>query len=286
LPALLHRALSEADPELADCVAVESWSGEEGSALEDAALRIAERVVVYGGLEAVRSIRSRLPATTPLVAYHHRISVGAVAREVLDAEATARQVARDVAHAASLFDQRGCVSPHVVWVETGGRVVPARWAALLAEELDAAGRVLPAAPPDPSLASRIQQLRATAELRRASGEGDLTWMGGGWTVLFETGNRPLEGCGGRTVRVRPLETLADLAGVLEGYGPLLQTLALAGPPKVRSELAERLARTGLTRVTGFREQPWPPPWWRHDGQGPLLALVRWIGLEEGEAQTR
>jgi hypothetical protein len=44
-------------------------------------------------------------------------------------------------------------------------------------------------------------------------------------------------------------------------------------------VAEALARVGVTRVTAFSEVPFPPPWWHHDGVGPLGALVRWVDLD-------
>jgi len=47
-------------------------------------------------------------------------------------------------------------------------------------------------------------------------------------------------------------------------------------------LANSLANFGLTRVTTFDRQPWPPAWWRHDGTEPLRALVDWVELEEGD----
>jgi hypothetical protein len=281
LPSLLLRGLEEEDARLACAAAVEYWPGEDGSALETAALRSADRVVVYGGLDTVDSIRRRLPPTTPMVAYHHRISVGGVTRAALHSEESARAAAGEAALAAVLFEQRGCVSPHLIWVEEGGHVSPPKWAALLGESLEETEAVLPAAPLEAGLATEIQQLRAAAEVRGAAGSADLALGGekGSWTVLFESGDRPIGTCGGRTVRVRAIEELGLLAEVLEPYGSVLQSIAVAGSAEARLGVAERLVRSGITRVTSFRDQPWPPPWWRHDGQGPLLALVRWVAVE-------
>jgi hypothetical protein len=204
-----------------------------------------------------------------------------VTREALRSPGEAGRVAADAAYAVALFEQRGCVSPHVVWVETGGEVSPRRWSEILGEALAEVEALLPAAPLQAALAAEIQQLRAAAELRAAAGSGDLVRAGtaGGWTVLFEPADRPIETSGGRTVRVRPIDGLGGLSDLLRPYGPLLQSIAVAGPASSRKSVASALARSGITRVTGFRDQPWPPPWWRHDGQGPLLALVRWVGVE-------
>ena len=294
LPMLFARGLREADPEVGRGVAVEYWSGGEGGALEEEALERAGLVVAYGGNETIRALRARLPSTTPLVAYHHRVSVGAIGRGMLGAdgapggdagdsgdEAPARRLAREAALAVATFDQRGCVSPHAIWVEEGGETSPAEWAGLLARELETVAADLPSGPPEPEVVSSVQQLRGAAEMRAAAGKGDRVFGGsrGAWTVLYEEDPVFLPSCLGRTVRVKPLERLEDLTKHLAPFGSVLQTVALEAESGRRVRLAGLLARVGATRVTTFRRQPWPPPWWRHDGKGPLEALIRWISLE-------
>lgn len=281
LSCLLARAVAEADETLAAAVAVVYWPGGVGSALEEAALRAAEQVVAYGGPDALVRLRERVPAATPFLVYPHRMSMGAVGREALSTEAGALLVAEEAARAVAMFDQRGCVSPQVVWVEDGGSVTPRAWARVLAKALAELERTLPQGPPDPAIASRIHQLRGTAELRRASGTEDelITEDGARWTVLFDTDPGPFSPCLGRTVRVRPLSSLERLEDILPAFQPLLQTFAVAGGARTVDRIAEGLVASGVTRITTFVDQPWPPPWWRHDGTGPLLSLVRWTGIE-------
>jgi len=282
LPRLVARAIGEEDAALARSVAVVYWPGGEGDALEEEALARVDRVVIYGGNETVRALRRRLPPTLPLVAYHHRVSVGMVARECLEGEGEARRLARDAARAVATFDQRGCVSPQVIWVEQGGAVAPDAWARLLAEGLEQLDASLPPGPVEEAVASEIQQLRGSAAMREAAGWGDRVFGGGSgsWTVLFESDPAFAPSCLGRTVRVKVLETLETGPEVLSEVGDVLQSVALEAGPERRPAVAERLAREGVTRVTTFRDQPWPPAWWRHDGKGPLEALVRWTSLEQ------
>ena len=281
LSCLLARAVAEADETLAAALAVVYWPGGVGSALEEAALRAAEQVVAYGGPDVLAQLQQRVPAATPLLVYPHRMSMGAVGREALGTEAGALLVAEEAARAVAMFDQRGCVSPQVVWVEEGGSVTPRAWARALAKALAELERTLPQGPPDPAIASRIHQLRGTAELRRASGTEDelITEDGARCTVLFDTDPGPFPPCLGRTVRVRPLSSLERLEHILPAFQPLLQTFAVAGGERTVDRIAESLVASGVTRITTFVDQPWPPPWWRHDGTGPLLSLVRWTGIE-------
>ncbi|MSR22850.1 MAG: hypothetical protein EXR92_04795 [Gemmatimonadetes bacterium] len=281
LSCLAARGIAEEDEALASALAVVYWPGDAGGALEEVAIREADRVVAYGGPVALSRLRERIPASTPLVPYPHRVSMGVVAREALTSPGAARAVATEAARAVAFFDQRGCVSPQAIWVEGGEKITPQEWAAFLADELEGLAKKLPQGSPAAAVASMVHQLRGSAELRKAAGSGDQVFAPprASWTVLYEPDSIPFTPCGGRTVRVRPLESLDRLPEVLYPFRGLLQTLAVAGGEAARSQVAEIAAACGVTRVTTFREQPFPPSWWRHDGQGPLLALVRWVSLE-------
>jgi hypothetical protein len=60
---------------------------------------------------------------------------------------------------------------------------------------------------------------------------------------------------------------------------VLQSVAIAAPDAAADALAASLADIGVTRVTSFRDLPWPPPTWHHDGRGPLRELLRWVDIE-------
>ncbi len=286
LPVLVARALAEADPRVGAALAVAYWPGGSNPPLEALALERARRVVIYGGMDTVSALRRRLPASTPLVAYHHRISAGAVGRGRLESREEARTLARHAAEAVSAYDQRGCVSPHVIWVEEGGGVTPSRWAELLAEAMEEVGTDLPPGPVPEDVAARIQQLRGTAEMQAAAGTGHavLAPEHAGWTVLYEPDFRFEAGCTGRLVRVQGVQRLEAVPTLLEGHGELLQSMALEVKSGRRQELAGALSARGVSRITTFRRQPWPPPWWLHDGKGPLRALVRWSTLERSTSE--
>ncbi|HSR42974.1 MAG TPA: acyl-CoA reductase, partial [Longimicrobiales bacterium] len=281
LPVLFLRALVEADEELARAGAVVYWPGGD-SAAEDAVLAAADLVVAYGSDASVSSVRRRVPAHVPLVRYHHRASAAVVGREALS-EGTVDEVAAAAARAVALFDQRGCVSPQVVWVEEGGESSARTFAAALARALSRLEEELPGPPLTDAEASALQQLRGVVELRAAAGEALEMWSGGeaSWTVVYEEGGASPGGGPPRFVRVRPVADVREVGP--EQLAPLahhLQTVAVAGLGTRRDEVAELLARAGAVRVTSLARSPWPPPWWHHDGAGPLRPLVRWIDLED------
>lgn len=215
-----------------------------------------------------------------MVAYAHRISVGLVGRERLGGLEEARRVAAQAARSVWWYDQRGCVSPHVVWVEQGGRVSPEAWMTLLAQEMDALPR--PTSHREPELSALVQQERGVAELRAAGGGGG-GFLGDkelGWTLLWETDPELRASPLGCTLRVKGVSDLERVPGLLAPHGRHLQSAALeVGSPR-REALATEMGRVGVTRITTFKDQAWPPPWWHHDGGDALRALVRFIALED------
>lgn len=279
LPVLFVRALREEDPALADAVAVVYWPG-GNDVLEGEALRGAEVVTAYGDDETVASLRDRSPVTARFLAYHHRLSLGIVGREALAAEGVHR-VACEVAGSVAFFDQRGCVSPQVIYVEEGGETDPAAFAMRLADALSTVEGRLPGGLLDPVEASTLHQLRGTAEMLAASGSGVEVRHGGGasWTVVFDPGATFAPACVGRVVRVKPVAGAAEVADLVASFAGHLQTVGVAGLGPAAEAVAEALARVGVTRVAAFSDVPFPAPWWRHDGAGPLTALVRWTELD-------
>src|SRR5690606_32859155 len=104
------RALSDADPEIGDCVAVTWWPG-GNETIEEAALARVGLVVHYGGADAIASLRSRAHPRVKFIEHGPRISFAIVRADTADPDAPA-----ELARAVALFDQQGCVSPQVAYI--------------------------------------------------------------------------------------------------------------------------------------------------------------------------
>jgi hypothetical protein len=281
LPTLVLRGLEEEDPALARSAVVVYWPGGADASIpvEDALLSRADLVVAYGGGASVRDLRRRMEPTARLVSYHHRVSFVLLGRDALVGEELERCAAR-TAWAVALFDQRGCVSPHAVIVEDPGRAEA--FAEALARALESLDSELPPGRLSEAEASALQQLRGTAELEAAAGEGVVVRSGGAtpWTVVLDPRAPLRPSCLHRFVRVLAVTDLTQARERVAGLSPYLQSAAVAGVEGERMEsLAEELARVGVLRLTTLEGMPFPPAWWRHDGAGPLEALVRWVELD-------
>lgn len=280
LPALFARALAEEDAGLGACIAITYWPGGD-EALERVALDAADAVVVYGAQEAIAAVRGRTPAAARFIGYGHRLSFGVLAREALANEKAARSAAR-AALAVATFDQQGCVSPHLFYVEVGGDVSPAEWARMLAGEMHELERVLPRGQLAPSEASAIRQLRGEMEFAQFSGAGlelHASAQGTGWTVIHDPDPTFELSCLNRVVRVKPVAQLMEVVEQIRAIAPVLQSVGVEGPEERLAPLEVALARAGASRITPIASLPWPPPSWHHDGVPPLRALVRWCDRE-------
>ena len=278
LPVLFARALAELGSPLHHTLAIAYWAGGD-NALEHAALAAADLVIHYGGEHALADLRQRAPRQLTMLDHGPRVSFAVIARELAHRSPVAAATARAVA----IFDQQGCVSPHIVYVEQGGRAEPQEFAANVAEQLGRLETELPRGRLPAEAAAAAQQLRATVEFRGIAGEGTRLWAGEQlrWSVAFDPDSSFSASCLGRFLWVKPVPDLDHVIERIASYRNILQTVAIAAPRRRAASLAETFAVAGCTRITSLAAMPFPPASWHHDGRGPLRELVHWADWEPG-----
>jgi hypothetical protein len=279
-PALFARSIAAVDAKLGSAVAILPWPGGD-RAIEQAAFGASEAVVASGNDSAIENIRSRVPLTVRFVGHGHKLSFAVIGRESLDPTA-ADQLADRLAYDVSLFDQQGCVSPHLVYVERGGGIAPQDFAERLAMAMASFDRAMPRGLLTVEEAAAIQQARATAEFGELRDEAVRLFASQGgtaWTVIYEDDPAFTPSCLNRVVRVKPVSDLADVPGLVRPFGRHLQSVGTALGCERRERLAEALAPLGVCRICPIGEMPHPPLPWHHDGGQNLLPLLRWVGIE-------
>ena len=274
LTSLFARELHRADDRLRHAVAMQYWPGGTPGydAWEREVLARAGQVVVYGGDDTIESLRARTPATTRLIEHPNRLGVAIVdPRAAPDADGHA-------ARAVALFDQKGCVSTHLILL-LGDPEHAARWCGRLAASLEALSGTLPPATASPGELSARHQLRGRLAIRRADSGDIRSWScpAGTWTVVL---GRPdsFEPVGGRTAWVVPVPDLSGCMEILTPLSRVLQSVGVAGLGARRREFGEALGAAGATRIVPLDQVPFPDPDWLHDGSRPLGELVRWTEL--------
>ncbi len=280
LPRLFAHSIYEADSKLGACLEIAEWRGGH-AALEDVLFGEADCVTATGSDEALAAIRARLSVKTRFLGYGHRVSFGFAAREVLT-QFGAPQIAARVTDDVVAWNQLGCLSPHVVYVQTGGEVSPDRFAELLADELDRREQCEPRGELPAPHAATIMSRRGIYEVRAAHSPETLMWHSPestAWTVVFEADARFQTSCLNRFIYVKPVKDLTELLQHAEVVRGKVSTVGMAAPEHQAEDLAMQLARWGVTRVCPLGRMQNPPLTWRHDGRPALGDLVTWTDFE-------
>src|SRR5208282_4383709 len=280
LPRLFAHSIYDADPKLGACLEIAEWRGGNVE-LEMALLAEANCVTATGGDEMLAAIRSRLPISTRFLGYGHRVSFGFVAREILTGSHL-RRVAARVADDVVAWNQLGCLSPHVIYVQSRGEMLPERFAELLADELEQREQSEPRGELAAEHAAAIASRRGIYEVRAAHSPDTQMWHSKNstaWTVIFEADARFQMSCLNRFVYVKGVKDLHEMLQNVDAVRDKVSTVGIAAPEDQMEELAVQLAHWGVTRVCPLGQMQNPPLTWRHDGRPALGDLVTWTGWE-------
>lgn len=281
LPRLFAHSLYAIEPKLASCLELATWEGGHRG-LETALFDQADCVTAQGTDATLADIQSRLPQRVRFLGYGHRVSFGYVTREVLS-RFHARELAAEAARDVAAWDQLGCLSPHLFYVESGGSVTPELFGQLLAEQLEKLQAVEPRAPLDPEVAAAVASRQSLYGVRAANCPETRIWHSPdatAWTVVFEEDPRFQTSCLHRFIYVKGV---SDPGEALQGAAAVqgaISTVALAAMGTRAQELALELARWGVTRLCPVGRMQDPPLPWRHDGRPSLGDLVTWTDWEQ------
>jgi hypothetical protein len=280
IPRMFAHSLYEADHKLGACLEIADWKG-GSDGLDAALLSEADCIVATGSDETLSAIRQKLPPSVRFVGHGTRVSFGYVTLEALERQP--HQVAERAAADVTAWNQRGCLSPHVIYVEDHGGGTGEDFAKMLAEKLEALEKTQPRGKLSTADAAAIAIRRGFYEVRAAHSPDTKMWASQestAWTVILENDPRFQISCQNRFIYVK---VVPELAQTLQGAGPVsdkISTVGLACAPAQTTELARRLARWGARRICPLGQMQHPPLGWRHDGRPPLGDLVTWIDWEK------
>lgn len=280
LPRLFAHSLYDADHKLGACLEIAEWRG-GNAALEEELFAAADCITATGSDETLAAIRAKLPLRTRFLGYGHRVSFGYVTGEALFGHG-AKKIVAAAADDVVAWNQLGCLSPHVIYVQRGGECAPEHFAQLLAEELERRETIEPRGEVATEVAAGIASRRGIYEVRAAHSPETLLWHckhSTAWTVVCETDARFSVSCLHRFIYVK---AVAELKSVLESADAVrgkVSTVGLAAAEEETPAIVTTLARWGVTRVCPLGQMQNPPLTWRHDGRPTLGDLVTWTDWE-------
>ncbi len=235
--------------------------------LPESWLRESRAWVVFGTDQTIAHFQKQLPAGTVFEPHPHRISIGIVFDNTCGDSVPL--AAADVAR----FNQKGCLSPHDIYVEGDAKDYAARLSQALAryEKIDPRGEITPLE------SAEIADIRANYRFRSANDPRVALWESEGstaWTVVYERDPWFASSCLNRLVFVKPLPP--DLP---EALGPALPWVAATGIWPSTPENAERAARLHPSRICPLGQMQNPPLSWHQEGRQTLAPLTRWVDFE-------
>lgn len=262
------RTVADLDAAVGERISVFDWSRHDHEQTR-ALVSLCDLLAVLGDDETVGTFEG-----AGAVGFGSRVSGALVAREAA-AEARWVPLAQALARDVTLFEQRGCLSPHHVFVEESSRAAR-DFAGALAQALEAAARRMP--PPqtlDVNAAAALRRERERARWRRLGGAAVELWEGAGlsWAVIFDPQAGFRISPQYRTVFVSAVEGPEDLEGRLKPVAGKLEAFAIADPADRLGAVGSSLREQAVSYLCPPGEMQSPPPHWRH-GNGIFLERLR------------
>ncbi|HYE32919.1 MAG TPA: acyl-CoA reductase [Methylomirabilota bacterium] len=280
IPRLFAHSLYRLEPKLGACLEIAEWKG-GNAALEKELFSQADCVTATGSNETLTAIRAQTPGRVRFVGYGHRVSFAYIASEMLSGFSS-HKVTFSAARDITAWDQNGCLSPHVVYVENAGKIGPMQFAESLARELETLEEQQPRGALSPEEEAAIVSRRSFYEVRAAYSGTTKIWSSENstaWTVVYEEDPRFQVSCGNRFVYVKPVAALRQVLEGADEFRRSISTVGLAAPEDRAEKIANELARWGVTRICPLGQMQNPPLFWRHDGRPALGDLVTWADWE-------
>lgn len=240
-------------------------------ALPEIWLDRADALIVFGSDETVEHFRRRSQPWQTFIAHGHKLSFGVIFDD--PTLASVPGAARDV----SIFDQQGCLSPHVFYVRESAALTASSYARQLAAAMADYEAHTPRGALSVSEGNSIRTLREEVTFRAANGEPlelHASPEGTAWTVIADhTAGFPSTPLN-RVVFVKPLpeQPGRELARVQEH-------LSACGVWPLTEPNVEAAMLLGATRICPIGNMQHPALTWHQDGQPVLTPLVRWVDWE-------
>lgn len=233
----------------------------------------ADCVSVWGGEDAVESVRSMTPRGIPVVAWGHKISFAYLVPEHITPEAM-----DELAFSVCRNDQQSCSSPQCALVDTDDRAEIDRAARMLADALDRARGSYGVAHPDDAQAAEIMTVTEVHRCDLFFNDGDVVMDGGNtYRILVSYTTKFMPSPLFRTVWLSPLPRNRIVSG-LRGMRSYLQTAGIACGIEDLAELSDLLYAAGVDRVTPLGSMSASYTGEPHDGRFALPQFMRRVSM--------
>jgi len=280
-PVLFAESIREFDKKgiIADRLAILWWHG-GARAIEDLFKHYMDRIIFWGGDDALSSWKKDLGQSTVLVQHGPKISFGVLSRAGLkpvELSGLTDRIVFDIV----IWEQKACNCPQMLFVEDS---VPTEEMKCFIDSLaDSFKKANDRFPPGERADDEHVEILRTRELALAEhlATGRSTCIIGPetfeWTIIYEEdsqGRKFITSPLNRTIFIERYPSLRVLSDLLRDHSFYLQTVGYCLEDREISKYGIALSRLGVTRLCPFGVMAITTPGTPHDGSYALRDLTR------------
>lgn len=270
-------ALRREAPSLAKHAAVVTWPSDDSKFIQriDA---LKPTIVFHGSDASIQQFERQLQSPLTVHRYGHRFSFGVIAPPQRLTDAHIRQLTRQVAWDATLFEGRGCMSMQSLFIlpPPAQPTLACDIARLLTEEgFPLLQKQFPRMPLPATIAAEHMQQKGVAAF---SGE---VWSNDAGTALCWKDAQLRSSPGYRHIHLSTVQSVEELLEILEPFQEQLSTASLSCAPSQRLHLATLLGQMGVRRICPLGRMQRPLLLSGHDGR---MKIRPWFQLCDLEGQ--
>ncbi len=281
LPRLFAHSIYQVDAKVGACLEVAEWPGGDHT-LETALFEAADGVTATGSDRTLASVALRVPERKRFLGYGQQVSFAYITRHAAASGVAARQIAEKLATDVAAWNQFGCLSPHVIYLESGSGIIAEQFGELLQSAMSRLEESNPRGELRPEEAAEIMLRRSCYAVRAANLPDTRCWGSldsTAWTIVYEGDPAFHLSCLNRFVYLKVVKDLDEVFRNAAAFQGMVSTVGLAANHSESTALAAKLARWGVKRVCPPGRMQDPPLAWRHDGRPALGDLITWTDYE-------
>lgn len=237
LPRALATALRAADAEVGERLAVVTFDRTDTAALH-ALVRNSDAVSVYGSDATINAIQNLLDRSTPLIAHGHGVGAAFVERGAIRGRVQRMLWAERLALDIAAYDQRGCLSPQVILVDSDDPKRTHKLALNLSAALSKLEGTLPRGPLPEEAAIAQSQWRNTLAACGDVIEGTTHTVA---ITGIDMDPTAMLGPGYRNVLLVPCSNAQHALALLEPWGQTLKALGVAPDGEALTRVLSQLS---------------------------------------------
>ncbi|MCV7039132.1 long-chain-fatty-acyl-CoA reductase [Mycolicibacterium moriokaense] len=237
--------------------------------------KVVEKIVAWGGFASMRSVRRYLAPGLDLVALDPKLSASIIGADAFADDAAIQDAARRAATDIGYFNQGGCVSARVVYVQTGtdpaGVAAANRFGRRVFDELQRLPTSISAPHPafDPVLREELDGIRYASDFRVIGGRANEG------AVIVSQHDEVVDFSERLDCRVANIVPIDDVADALRSLTVHTQTIGVF-PDALKAQIRDECALRGGQRIVSLGGAVWLGMAGPHDAIELLSRMVRWV----------